>query len=129
MGMVAPTLFAVGRAVKWTAPARGPIIATMPSRVSCVVLVAGDVAALACNDGLQPTPAATAGTTCPAGFKGICGSVSFRGAVPDSTQAVFVVAFATFPRTLSELFSFQPVPPTPLALGNACAFYTVPLPA
>jgi hypothetical protein len=128
MGMVAPTLFAVETAVKLTRPARGPIIAPMPSRVSCVALVAGAVAALACNDGLQPTPAATAGTTCPAGFKGICGSVSFRGAVPDSTQAVFVVAFATFPRTLSELFTFQPALPTPLALGNASDFYTVPLP-
>src|SRR5260370_8935455 len=115
MGMVAPTLFAVETAVKLTRPARGPIIAPMPSRVSCVALVAGAVAALACNDGLQPTPAATAGTTCPAGFKGICGSVSFRGAGPASTQPGFVVAFPTFPRTLTALFTFRPVPPTPLA--------------
>src|SRR5216684_3991652 len=78
MGMVAPTLFAVETAVKLTRPARGPIIAPMPSRRSCVALVA--------------------------------------------------VAFATFPRTLSELFTFQPALPTPLALGNASDFYTVPLP-
>jgi hypothetical protein len=97
----------------------------MPSRVSRVALVAGTVAALACNDGLRPTPRATA---CPAGFRGICGTVTFRGAVPDSTQAVFVVAFTTFPRTLSELFSFQPALPTPLALGNASDVYTVALP-
>ncbi len=111
-------------AVKLTAPARGLIIARMPSRVSCVALVAG-AAALACNDGLRPTPQAT---TCPAGFRGICGTVTFRGAVPDSTQAVFVVAFATFPRSLSELFTFQPRVPTPLPLGGASALYTDTLP-
>lgn len=125
MGMVAPTLFALERAVKLTPPARGLIIARMSSRVSCVALAAVVGAALACNDGLRPTPTAT---TCPAGFRGICGTVTFRGAVPDSTQAVFVVAFATFPRALSELFTFQPALPTPLALGNASDFYTVPLP-
>jgi hypothetical protein len=124
MGMVAPTLFAVETAVKLTAPARRLIIARMPSRVSCVALVAG-AAALACNDGLRPTPQAT---TCPAGFRGICGTVTFRGAVPDSTQAVFVVAFATFPRSQSELFTFQPRVPTPLPLGGASALYTDTLP-
>jgi hypothetical protein len=127
MGIVAPTLFAVETAVKLTPPGRGLIIARMPSRVSCVALVAVAVAvaALACNDGLRPTPAAT---TCPAGFRGICGTVTFRGAVPDSTQAVFIVAFDTFPRTQTELFTFKPALPTPLPLGNARDFYTVPLP-
>jgi len=125
MGMVAPTLFAPETAVKLTPPARGLIIARMPNRVSCVALAAVAGAALACNDGLQSTPAAT---TCPAGFRGICGTVTFRGAVPDSTQAVFIVAFATFPRSQSELFTFQPASPVPLALGNARDFYTVPLP-
>jgi hypothetical protein len=125
MGMVAPTLFAVETAVKLTRPARGLIIAPMSSRVSWVALVAIAVAAPACNDGLRPTPAATA---CPAGFTGICGTVTFRGAVPDSTQAVFIVGFDTFPRTQTELFTFKPALPTPLALGNASDFYTVSLP-
>jgi hypothetical protein len=124
MGMVAPTLFAVETAVKLTPRARGLIIARMPSRVWCVALVAV-VAALACNDGLRPTPAAT---TCPVGVRGICGTVTFRGAVPDSTQAVFIVAFDTFPRTQTELFTFKPALPTPLALANAQDFYTVALP-
>ncbi len=124
MGMVAPTLFAVETAVKLTPPGRGLIIARMPSRVSGIALVAA-VAALACNDGLQPTPAAT---TCPAGFRGICGTVTFRGVLPDSTQAVFIVAFDTFPRTQTALFTFKPALPAPLPLGTASEFYTVPLP-
>jgi hypothetical protein len=123
MGMVAPTLFAAETGVKLTAPARGLIIARMPSRVSCAALLVA--AALACNDGLRPTPAVT---TCPAGFRGICGTVTFRGAVPDSTQAVFIVAFDTFPRTQAQLFTFKPALPTPLPLGAASDFYTVPLP-
>lgn len=125
MGMVAPTLFAVETAVKLTPAARRLIIAPMPSRVSCVALVAVALAAPACNEGLRPTPAAT---TCPAGFRGICGTVTFRGAVPDSTQAVFIVAFDTFPRTAAQLFSFKPALPTPLALGPPREFYTVLLP-
>jgi hypothetical protein len=123
MGMVAPTLFAAERGVKLTLAARRWIIARMPSCAACVALVA--VAALACNEGLRPTPVPT---TCPAGFRGVCGTVTFRGAVPDSTQAVFIVAFDTFPRTRAELFSFKPALPAPLPLGNASDFYTVPLP-
>jgi hypothetical protein len=96
----------------------------MPSRVSRIALVAV-AAALACNNGLQPAPEAT---TCPAGFRGICGTVTFRGSVPDSTQAVFIVAFDTFPRSQNELFTFQPALPAPLALGTVRDFYTVPLP-
>ena len=69
--------------------------------------------ALACNDGLKPQ------TLCPAGFKGICGSVTFRGALPESTDVVYVVAYATFPQSQQDLFSFQPLPPPTLATDSA----------
>ena len=89
-------------------------------------IVGSLAAALGCNGGLQPTPAAT---TCPAGFIGICGTVTFRGAVPDSTAGVYVVAYAHFPQQLSDLTSFTPLIPQPLPLpGDSTAFYTVPLP-
>ena len=71
------------------------IIAAMPRRAS-LPLVAG-VAALACNGGLAPT-------TC----QGICGTVHFPVRPPDSTQAVYVVAYHTFPRSQTDLFTFQP---------------------
>jgi hypothetical protein len=88
------------------------------------VLAAG----LACNGGLQPTPAAT---SCPTGFVGICGTVTFRGAVPDSTAGVYVVAYMHFPQQPSDLFTFTPLIPQPIPLpapGDSTTFYTVPLP-
>ena len=78
--------------------------------------------ALACNNGLQPVP------VCPPGFVGICGTVAFRGAVPDSTQAVFIVAFDSFPQTLSDLFKFKPASPVPLPRDRPTFKYAVPLP-
>lgn len=83
-------------------------------------------ATFACDEGLAPLPEPT---TCPAGFVGICGTVTFRGAVPESTAFVYVVAYQTFPQTRAELFSFQP-PQTalqPLRLDTSSAFYTTPL--
>jgi len=79
-------------------------------------------ALFACNDGLQPVPACAAG---------ICGRVTFQGTIPDSTQAVYVVGYHTFPHSRDSLFTFQPpvVLLQPLALNSAAAFYAVPLPA
>src|SRR2546429_6076162 len=54
---------------------------------------------LSCNDGLQPVPAPT---TCPQNFTGICGHVTFQGAVPDSTKEVVVVAYAKLPLRSEE---------------------------
>lgn len=71
------------------------MIAAMRSRVACAALAA--VAALACNEGLRPT-------TC----IGICGTLAFSGTVPESTQAVYVVAYHTFPHSRDSLFNFQP---------------------
>ena len=95
-----------------------------PSRgARAAVLV---LALLACNDGLQPVPAPT---TCPQGFTGICGHVTFQGALPDSTQAVYVVAYHTFPRSRDSLFTFQPslILLQKLPLDSTTAFYAVPL--
>lgn len=106
------TLFPAETGVKLTLRAAAVIIATMPSQGSLALVVAG--AALACNGGLAPT-------TC----QGICGTVHFRVPPPDSTQAAYVVAYHTFPRSRADLFTFQP-PITALRalpLGVDSAFY------
>lgn len=76
------------------------MIAPMRSRVACAALCA---AALACNAGLQPTT----------GCSGICGTVTYQGSLPDSlkdsTAAVLIVAFATFPQSPSDLLRFAAV--------------------
>ena len=97
---------------------------TLP-RARAAVLV---LALLACNDGLQPVPAPT---TCPQNFTGICGHVTFQGAVPDSTKEVVVVAYAKLPQSRDDLFNFQPnvVLVQALPLDTTSAFYTVPLPS
>ena len=92
--------------------------------------IAAVIAALACDGGLGPVPQPT---TCPANFQGVCGTVVFRGPIPDSTDVVYVVAYTQFPQDPSQLFTFQPlVPPTldlPDSTADSLRFYTVPLPA
>ncbi len=84
------------------------------------------VLATGCNGGLEQIAAPT---TCPRAFVGICGTVTFRGRVPDSTAGVYVVAYSTFPRGPNELLTFLPVLPQPLPLpGDSTTFYSVPLP-
>src|SRR6266536_4843067 len=120
--MAAPTLFPEKWGVKLTAAPAASKIAPMPSLLRHAAL-SGCIAVAACNEGLQPTP------ICPPGFVGICGIVTFQGALPESTQAVYVVAYHTFPHSRDSLFKFQP-PVTalhPLALGNASAFYAIPV--
>src|SRR5437660_3485246 len=118
--MADSTLFPAERGVKLTPLAPAPIIAGMRRGVSRAALVT--LGALACNNGLQPVP------VCPPGFVGICGTVAFRGAVPDSTQAVFIIAFDSFPQTLSDLFKFKPASPVQLPLDRPTFAYAVPLP-
>jgi len=88
----------------------------MSSRVACAGLVA---ATLACNGGLQPTPAPP----------GISGVVTYRGTAPDSTQAVYVVAYHTFPNSRDSLFTFQPPVQLlqQLPLGGVGAAYSIPV--
>ena len=81
--------------------------------------------AVACDGGLQPQPMAT---TCPAGLVGVCGTVRVRGTEPESTDAVFVIAYRTFPQTCDDLPDFVPFPPPPIPLGDTIATYTLPLP-
>src|SRR6266571_9076180 len=93
------TLFPAETPVKLTLRPRAAMIAPMRSRVSRMAMCAA--VALACNEGLHPT-------TCP----GICGTVTYRGHLPDSlrdsTAAVLIVAFATFPQTPGDLLHFAP---------------------
>ena len=79
--------------------------------------------AAACHEGLQPTP------TCPPGFVGMCGLVTVLVPLPDSTQAVYVIAYHTFPHSRDSLFSFQPpvAKLKPLPLDSASTFYLIPV--
>jgi hypothetical protein len=92
------------------------------ARTALVALVSG----LACNGGLDPVATPTA---CPPGQVEICGTITFRGTVPDSTQAVYVVAYHTFPRSRDSLFNFQPslLQLQRLPLDRASAFYAIPV--
>lgn len=91
-----------------------------------LALLRAGLALLGCNEGLTPEP------RCPATFVGVCGTVTFRGALPDSTDLVYVVAFATFPQSQAQLFSFKPSQPPTLQLDSTSLagpqFYQLPLP-
>src|SRR2546422_8072104 len=95
------TLFPAETGVKLTLQRRAAMIAPMRSRVSHMAICAA--VALACNEGLQPTTAAPA----------IRGTVTYQGHLPDSlrdsTGAVLVMAFATFPQTPADLLHFAAV--------------------
>lgn len=79
-------------------------------------------AALACDGGLEPEPVPTA---CPRGLVGICGTITFQGTEPPNTEAVYVGAFETFPRSCADLINFRPLPPQPLGRPYAgSTFYT-----
>src|SRR6266446_17677 len=79
----------------------------------------------ACNGGLEPVP------VCPPGLVGICGTVAFQGALPDSTQAVYVVAYHTFPHSPDSLLKFRPAVTQlqKLPLDRDSAVYAIPVEA
>ena len=83
-------------------------------------LVLAGLAALACDGGLQP-----ASDPCPTG---ICGTLTITGTTPDSTDGVFVLAYATFPQTCNDIPDFLPFPPPEITLGGATATYTLAVP-
>jgi len=102
-----------------------------PARHAARAAVAAAAAALllpivlGCDGGLRPE---TASANCPAG---ICGIIHFRGAVPDSTEWVRVVVYATAPTSASQLVQFAGLSDV-LPLGVDSAFYSccvAPLPA
>ena len=72
--------------------------------------------ALGCDGGLQPEYAST---YCPTG---ICGTIHFSGAVPDSTEWVRVVVYAAVPESASQLTAFAGFS-DPLPLGVDSALY------
>lgn len=84
-----------------------------------VVLSALAAATLGCREGLKPVPAEN---TCPT-LPGFCGTVTFHGTVPDSTDWVRVVAYALVPRTATELFGFAGFS-EPIPTASDSAFYT-----
>jgi hypothetical protein len=69
---------------------------------------------LGCDGGLKPEGG------CPGS---ICGTIHFRGAVPDSTEWVRVVVYASVPRNASELTAFAGFSDV-LPLGVDSAFYS-----
>jgi hypothetical protein len=84
-------------------------------------LVAVLAAALACDAGLEPEP------ICARGLVGLCGTIRFRGAIPDSTADVAVVAYATFPQSCSDLFTFRPLLPPSVPYTDSVAAYSLTL--
>jgi hypothetical protein len=100
------------------------------ARATLATTIAAFGLALACDGGLAPV--AESGS-CPPGFTGACGTVVFRGAVPESTQVVYVVAYANFPQSPNDLLTFTPLsPPTldlPTAPADTIATYRLPLPS
>ena len=113
------TLFPAETRVKLTLRQRTAMIAPMRSRVSRMAMCAA--VALACNEGLHPT-------TCP----GICGTVTYQGSLPDSlrdsTAAVLIVAFSTFPQTPADLLHFQPPVPAFVDTGGPPRRFVLPVP-
>jgi hypothetical protein len=59
----------------------------------CMAVVAG------CSGGLEPEP------ICAPSLVGVCGTLRFRGAIPDSTDNVFITAYTNFPQTCTDLIN------------------------
>ncbi len=76
------------------------------------------LAAIACDGGLKPEPSTSYCGT------GLCGTVHFVGAVPDSTDWVRVVVYAAVPESVSQLTRFagfsDALPPAADTAPYAC---------
>jgi hypothetical protein len=76
----------------------------------------------ACGGGLEPEP------ICAPSLVGLCGTVRFRGTVPDSTDNVFIAAYLTFPQTCTDLINNrQPPIPGSVPYTDSVVAYSVPL--
>ena len=86
----------------------------------CVCLAPALLAA--CDGGLQPEP------ICASTLVGVCGTLRFRGTIPDSTDNVFIAAYATFPQTCTDLINNRrPLIPGSVPYTDSVAAYSVPL--
>ena len=75
-----------------------------------------------CGGGLQPEP------ICAATLVGACGTLRFRGTIPDSTDNVFVAAYANFPQTCTDLINNRrPLIPGSVPYTDSIADYSVAL--
>jgi hypothetical protein len=80
------------------------------------------VVVAACGGGLEPEP------ICAPTLVGICGTLRFRGTIPDSTDAVFIAAYVTLPQTCNDLiFNRQPLIPGSVPYTDSAAAYSVEL--
>ena len=76
----------------------------------------------ACDGGLQPEP------ICASTLVGVCGTLRFRGPIPDSTDNVFIAAYATFPQNCNDLINNRrPLIPGSVPYTDSVAAYSVPL--
>ena len=76
----------------------------------------------ACGRGLEPEP------ICAPGLVGLCGTLRFRGTIPDSTDNVFIAAYLTFPQTCNDLIANRrPVIPGSVPYTDSVAAYSVAL--
>lgn len=82
----------------------------------CLAIVAG------CSGGLEPEP------ICAPTLVGACGTLRFRGTIPDSTDNVFIAAYATFPQTCDDLINDRrPFIPSSVPYTDSVAPYSVEL--
>ena len=96
----------------------------MRIRVAALAACCAAVGALACDAGLAPEP------VCAQGLVGICGTVHFRGSIPDSTDNVFIAAYVTFPQTCNDLiFGRTPLIPPSVPYADSVTTYSVDVPA
>jgi len=93
-------------------------------RVAVVGMVVAGVA-VACDGGLEPE---SIPPICAPSLVGLCGTVRFRGTIPDSTDNVFIAAYLTFPQTCTELINNRrPVIPGSVTYRDSAAAYSVAL--
>ena len=112
----APTLFPCKTTVKLTHSQPATNWRMLKSAVLAVVIAA-------CGGGLQPEP------ICAPSLVGLCGTVRFRGAIPDSTDNVFIAAYVTFPQSCADLINNRrpPIPGSPSWLTNPVGTANGPL--
>lgn len=76
----------------------------------------------ACDAGLEPEP------ICAPGLVGLCGTLRFRGTIPDSTDNVFIAAYVTLPQNCTDLINNRKPPiPGSVPYSDSITSYSVEL--